>query len=145
MKNTVEKSQTIATGVARCIFSIRQFEDTCDNMLEGSPYKCNQAFSHAGNLSDIFKTQFPKTVQYNLPQNMDVYQYICGTGLFALVFLHHTVLSVPIDCQLGSKLALRTLVSVFKCVSSNSIPVRMQSHIGCICFTFLHCASLNLS
>ena len=29
---------------------------------------------------------------------MDVYQYICGTGLFALVFLHHAVLSVPINC-----------------------------------------------
>ena len=80
---------------------------------------------------------------------MDVYQYICGMGLFALVFLHHAVLSVPINC-LPEMVEVHLLSghlfdSVFSNVSSNSMPVRMQSHIGCICSTFLHCASLNVS
>ena len=80
---------------------------------------------------------------------MDVYQYICGMGLFALVFLHHAVLSVPINC-LPEMVEVHLLSghlfdSVLSNVSSNSMPVRMQSHIGCICLTFLHCASLNVS
>ena len=80
---------------------------------------------------------------------MDVYRYICGMGLFALVFLHHAVLSVPINC-LPEMVEVHLLSghlfdSVFSNVSSNSMPVRMQSHIGCICSTFLHCASLNVS
>ena len=80
---------------------------------------------------------------------MDVYQYFCGTGLIALVFLHHAVLSIPINC-LHEMVEVRLLSghlfdSMFSNVSSNSMPVRMQSHIGCICLTFLHCASLNVS
>ena len=87
---------------------------------------------------------------------MDVYQYICGTGLFALVFLHHAVLSVPINCLPEMVVVVHyyyytcslDFVSLCVCIyicPQKNMPVRMQSHIGNICFTFLHWASLNLS
>ena len=97
--------------------------------------QCNYSFSEVSNL--------------RMKNTFDVYQYICGTGLFSPVFLHHAVLSVPINC-LPEMVEVHLLSghlfdSVFSNVSSNSMPVRMQSHIGCICLTFLHCASLNVS
>ena len=42
------------------------------------------------------------------------------------------------QCHIG----LTFFQCVFSNVSSNSMPVRMQSRIDCICFTFLHCAFL---
>ena len=36
-------------------------------------------------------------------------------------------------------ICLAFLHCAFSCVSSNGLPARMQSHIGCICLTFLHC------
>ena len=42
-------------------------------------------------------------------------------------------------------ICLTFLQSALSNVSSNCLPGRMQSHIGCICLTFLHCAFSNVS
>ena len=71
---------------------------------------------------------------------------VCKTGskftLTVLVWLFSTVccqMCPQMACLKGCKF---TLVS---CVSSNCLPERMQSHRGCICSTFLHCAFSNVS
>ena len=37
------------------------------------------------------------------------------------------------------------LQCVFSCVSSGRFPTRMQSHTGCTCLVFFHCALSNVS
>ena len=66
---------------------------------------------------------------------------------FSLLFIIKCFLK-----DLGSKRAKSHwlhLFEFFHCafsdVSSNCLPVRMHSHIGCICLTFLHCAFSNVS
>ena len=41
--------------------------------------------------------------------------------------------------------SLASLHSVYSNVSSNGLPERMHTHIGCICSTFLHCVFSNVS
>ena len=42
-------------------------------------------------------------------------------------------------------ISLTFLHHVFSNVSSNGLPEKRHSHIGCICLTFLHCALSNVS
>ena len=63
-------------------------------------------------------------------------------------FFSHCVFSNGLPLKMQSHtgfICLTFLPCVFLNVSSNGLPVKMQSHIGCICFTFLHCVFSNVS
>ena len=88
---------------------------------------------------------------------------ICHTCSKSLMIFRHCVFKLPAQVNF----IFLNLICVFKCVlwlhdftrfnflyylqcvfsnvSSNCLPVRMYSHIGCICSAFLRCAFSNAS
>ena len=71
----------------------------------------------------------------------------CIVTLFAFVRLFSTVtfqMSPQIVCVRGCKVTLIAFVWLFSNVSSNCLPEKRHSHIGCSCLTFLHCLFLSL-
>ena len=55
--------------------------------------------------------------------------------------IYHTKSELPPAPGSGGLLLFRRATNV----SSNCLPESMQNHIGCICWTFLHCAFSNVS
>ena len=55
----------------------------------------------------------------------------------------------PCNCSFACVIWLVALVKIFSTafsnISSNRLPVKRYSHIGCICLTILHCAFSNVS
>ena len=67
-------------------------------------------------------------------------------AILVAFFLHCTVFFTCLRGGIVTLIAFFTFLhSAFSNVSSNHLPEKRHSHIGCICLTFLHCAISNVS